>query len=256
MLKISFFLLALSLTLLGGTVAAHPDDEFCFDGGMDPSLCNALAELDRIDMAKTTSATRRLEARTGWETFTEYTTIGVRHIVPGGTDHLLFLAGLVFGAYAWRSLVWLITAFTVAHGIALAAVVIGGLDAPSRPIEIAIAATIVWIGVENLFSKPRVAWRYGLVFAFGLIHGLGFAGFLTEIGLPVTQLPAALLGFNLGVELGQLLVVTVTLAVAIAIAKTLTPQSRNRLGRYVRFFGSSAVAIIGTLWFAERLLAT
>lgn len=247
----------IALTVVTGSIAnAHPDDEFCLDEGMDPALCAALAELDRTDSTPADAARTVLEQRSGWKTFADYTRIGVRHIVPGGTDHLLFLAGLLVGAYAWRALFWLITAFTVAHGIALAAVVFGGLNAPSRPVEIAIAATIVWIGVENLFIKPHLAWRYGLVFVFGLIHGLGFAGFLTDIGLPTTQLPAALFGFNLGVELGQLMVVAVTLAAVIATTKAITPQSRERLGRFARFFGSAAVAVVGTLWLAERLLST
>ena len=236
------------------SVSAHPDDEFCRDGGMDPMLCDALAAIDNPD-APVPATAGSLAARGAWATFGQYAWIGIRHIIPGGTDHLLFLAGLVLGLTRPRALVWLVTAFTLAHGIALAAAVSGWISAPSRWVEAGIAATIAWVGIENLLVRVSLSWRYTMVLVFGLVHGLGFAGFIQALGLPSTGLVPALVGFNLGVEIGQLIVVAGG-ALVVWLALQVVPTAyRPPTLQWLRRLGSLAIAVIGSLWVVTRLTA-
>ena len=247
-------MLATALVTLSQAALAHPDDEFCMDGGMDPELCSALVELDRAEPGPSVQG-YPLDRRSGWQTAWRYTEIGIRHIVPGGTDHLLFVGALLLGAFGLRVLVWLITAFTVAHGLALVAAVTGWVSLPSQWVEAAIAATIAWVGIENLVWRAPVAWRYALVFVFGLIHGLGFAGFIQELGLPEQQLAPALLGFNVGVEIGQIAVVGLLGGAAWLLLGRLREAPRATALRWIRRLGSVAIAAVGALWFVERLAA-
>jgi hypothetical protein len=140
-----------------------------------------------------------------------YLLLGVEHIL-GGVDHLLFVGTLLFLVGFQRRLVWTVTAFTLAHSITLALASLGWLTLRSAPVEAAIALSIVLVAAEALDrnnARPTLAQRLPalVAFLFGLIHGLGFAGALTEIGLPQNHLATALLTFNAGVELGQLLAV-------------------------------------------------
>lgn len=142
------------------------------------------------------------------EIFRAYGVLGVEHIL-GGVDHLLFVAGLLFLVGFERRLVWTITAFTVAHSITLAFSVFGWLTLRSPPVEACIALSIVLVVSEALRERQTLAKRLPALvsFTFGLVHGLGFAGALKDVGLPRQHLAAALLSFNVGVELGQLLMV-------------------------------------------------
>lgn len=137
-----------------------------------------------------------------------YLTLGVEHIL-GGIDHLLFVFGLLFLVGFQRKLIWTITAFTVAHSLTLASASLGWLTLRSPPVEASIALSIVLVAGEALHQRQSLArrWPVVLAFLFGLVHGLGFAGALKDIGLPQNYLPTALLCFNLGVEIGQLLAV-------------------------------------------------
>lgn len=139
-----------------------------------------------------------------------YTLLGVEHIL-GGIDHLLFVIGLLFLVGFERRLVWTITAFTAAHSLTLASSALGLLTLRSAPVEATIALSIVLVAVEALQPRQTLARRWPAVvaFLFGLVHGLGFAGALQEIGLPEQHLAVALLTFNVGVELGQLMTVGV-----------------------------------------------
>lgn len=139
-----------------------------------------------------------------------YTLLGVEHIL-GGIDHLLFVVGLLFLVGFRRRLVWTITAFTAAHSLTLASSALGWLTLRSAPVEASIALSIVLVAVEALHKRDTLARRWPAVvaFLFGLVHGLGFAGALKEIGLPENHLLVALLTFNVGVELGQLMAVGV-----------------------------------------------
>ena len=145
-----------------------------------------------------------------WEIASAYTVLGVQHIL-GGYDHLAFVMGLLFLVGFNRRLVWTITAFTAAHSLTLASAALGILTLRPPPVEATIALSILLVANEALGSRPTLArrWPAALAFLFGLVHGLGFAGALKEIGLPQVHLPVALLTFNVGVEFGQLLTVAV-----------------------------------------------
>ncbi len=138
-----------------------------------------------------------------------YLYLGVEHILSG-VDHLLFVIGLLFLVGFNRRLVWTITAFTAAHSVTLAFSALGWLELHSLPVEASIALSIVLVAGEALHQQQTLArrWPALLAFLFGLVHGLGFAGALKEIGLPENHLLPALLTFNVGVEIGQLLTVT------------------------------------------------
>jgi len=145
----------------------------------------------------------------GWtEIGRVYLVLGVEHILSG-YDHLLFVFGLLFLVGFHRRLVWTITAFTAAHSLTLASAALGVLTLRPPPVEACIALSIVLVAGEALHGRQTLArrWPALLAFLFGLVHGLGFAGALKEIGLPARHLPTALVTFNLGVELGQLLAV-------------------------------------------------
>ncbi|MFT7773049.1 HupE/UreJ family protein [Roseateles sp.] len=142
------------------------------------------------------------------EVASAYTLLGVEHIL-GGIDHLLFVIGLLFLVGFQRRLVWTITAFTAAHSLTLASSALGWLTLRSAPVEATIALSIVLVAGEALHKRDTLArrWPAMVAFLFGLVHGLGFAGALQEIGLPEHHLLIALLTFNVGVEIGQLMTV-------------------------------------------------
>jgi hydrogenase/urease accessory protein HupE len=142
-----------------------------------------------------------------------YLALGVEHILSG-IDHLMFVAALLFLVGFQRKLVWTITAFTLAHSLTLASAALGWLTLRSAPVEASIALSIVLVAGEALHDRDTLARRLPalVAFSFGLVHGLGFAGALAEIGLPQKHLATALLTFNLGVEIGQLMAVAVAWA--------------------------------------------
>lgn len=149
-----------------------------------------------------------------------YTVLGIEHILTG-FDHLLFVFGLLFLVGFRRRLLWTITAFTVAHSLTLASAALGLLTLRSPPVEATIALSIVLVAGEALHKRMTLARRYPalLAFLFGLVHGLGFAGALQEIGLPHNYLPTALLTFNIGVEIGQIATVSFAWLVWLGIRK-------------------------------------
>lgn len=154
------------------------------------------------------------EDQRGWgEIAKAYVLLGVEHIL-GGIDHLLFVVSLLFLVGFRRQLIGTITAFTLAHSVTLACSVFGWITLRSPPVEACIALSIVLVAAEALSRRETLARRLPALvsFAFGLVHGLGFAGALKDIGLPQSHLPLALLTFNVGVELGQLLMVGVAYA--------------------------------------------
>jgi len=174
-----------------------------------------------------------------------YGRIGVEHIMFG-YDHLLFVLGLLLLVDSWRTLLKTITAFTVAHSLALALAVLGVVEIPSAPVEASIALSIVLVALEltrSADAPPTLTRRYpwAVAFAFGLVHGLGFAGALAEIGLPADALALALLAFNLGVELGQVLFVAAMLAPLAVLRRLTTTWPALRLAPAYAI-GSLAVA--------------
>jgi hydrogenase/urease accessory protein HupE len=150
--------------------------------------------------------------------FHDYLRVGALHIAAG-FDHLLFVFGLVLLASGTRRLLWTVTAFTAGHSVTLSLAALGIVQFPSPPIELAIAATILVLALElaRVEGESRSSWLrrrpWLAAFAFGLLHGFGFAGALAEIGLPQLEIPLALFSFNVGIELGQLAFVALVLAV-------------------------------------------
>ena len=174
--------------------------------------------------------------------------LGNHHILSGA-DHLLFLAGLFLAACTARELIALLTAFTVAHSISLALVVIGAVQLPASIVEPLIAASIAWVGVENLIgARHRRLWL--TVFGFGLIHGFGFAGALTNLGFgsTTTDVAVALFSFNAGVESGQLFVAAAMLPLLWAM------RSRPAWQATLRPVCSGVVALAGGYWLVARLM--
>lgn len=175
--------------------------------------------------------------------------LGVEHILTG-YDHLLYLAALILGCTGLRAIVGIVTAFTVSHSITLALATLGLVTPPSALVEQIIAASIVFVAVENLWLRGRDArFRRVIAFAFGLVHGFGFAGLLAELGVGVEHgaVVVPLLGFNLGVEAGQLLVIVV------ALPFLLRARRFPVFVKYVQPAASVAVAAMGLTWLIQRL---
>ncbi|MGI9399927.1 MAG: HupE/UreJ family protein [Rhizobiaceae bacterium] len=180
-----------------------------------------------------------------------YTLLGIEHILSG-FDHLLFVLGLLFLVRGAWMLVKTITAFTVAHSITLALATLGILKVPSAPVEAAIALSIVFLAVEIVkgwrgqFSiTHQMPWL--VAFAFGLLHGLGFAGALSELGLPPDEIPIALLFFNIGVEVGQLIFVAIILVAIWAWRHARFPAPRS-----LALAPAYAIGTLAAYWFLER----
>ena len=181
--------------------------------------------------------------------FIEYIPVGFTHIVPLGLDHILFVIGLFLLSSHWKPLLWQISAFTLAHTLTLALGMLGIIRISASVIEPLIALSIVYVAVENILFRSMRWWRPLVVFCFGLLHGLGFASVLTDFGLTTQSFVAGLIGFNLGVELGQLTVIaTCFLLVGFWFSNRTFYRSR------VVIPGSAAVALIGAFWFVERIL--
>lgn len=172
---------------------------------------------------------------------------GVHHILIG-PDHLLFLVGLLLLGGTIRQLALVVTAFTVAHSLTLSLAALNIVNPPSRIIEPAIALSIVYVGADNLLVRGGRDLRAWIAFAFGFIHGFGFASVLREMNLPSRALGWSLFTFNLGVEIGQLFVVVV---VASALAAL---RSRSEAaGRRLAYAGSIVVVAAGAFWFVQRV---
>ena len=179
----------------------------------------------------------------------QYLRLGFRHIVPDGLDHVLFVLGLFLLSARLKPLVWQVTAFTIAHAITLTLAALGAIDLPAQIVEALIAVSIVYVAVENLLTTRMMPWRPMVVFLFGLLHGVGFAGALRELGLPGQDRLLGLAAFNVGIELGQLAVIG---------AAFLTvgwwrhqPWYRSR----IVIPASVAIALVGAGWAMERLLS-
>jgi hydrogenase/urease accessory protein HupE len=172
---------------------------------------------------------------------------GIHHILIG-PDHLLFLVGLLLLGGSVRRLLLVISAFTAAHSITLSLAALNIVTPPARLIEPAIALSIVYVGVDNLMVGRGRDVRAWIAFAFGFIHGFGFANVLREMDLPSRALGWSLFSFNLGVEIGQLLVVAVVASALIGL------RSRSETaGRRLAFAGSLAVIVVGGFWFIQRV---
>lgn len=190
--------------------------------------------------------------RTAWEVTWDYTVLGVEHILIG-FDHLLFVLALVLIVKGTKRLLLTITAFTLAHSITLALATLGFVNLPGIPVETIIALSILFLAVElykiNQGQQSLTAkYPWVVAFSFGLLHGLGFAGALSDIGLPQHEIPLALLMFNVGVELGQVLFVFVILAIGYLIK-----QIKPTLPLWVKQVPVYGIGGMSAYWFIERL---
>jgi hypothetical protein len=181
-----------------------------------------------------------------WEQFAQYLWLGVAHILHG-YDHVAFLLALLF-VRRFTDLLKVITAFSVAHTLTLALAALGIVALPSRLVESIIAASIVYVAAENLWRVAETSHRWRITFAFGLVHGFGFAAVLRELGLPAEGLVRSLLAFNLGVELGQI-------AIAAVCWPLLVWVSRRPWSARVRVAVSVVLLAFGTAWLIDRAFA-
>ncbi|WP_299305235.1 HupE/UreJ family protein [uncultured Litoreibacter sp.] len=199
----------------------------------------------------------------GWAVFVRYIAVGFDHIIPKGLDHILFVLGLFFLSMKMRLLITQVTVFTVAHTITLALASLQIVTISASIVEPLIALSIVYVAVENIFAKGIKWWRPVIIFGFGLLHGLGFASVLGEFGLAPGRFVAGLIGFNIGVEVGQLAVIGIAALVlwlcvrAAHMADLDDEEMRVRdpeiMFRAVSICGSILIAIIGAYWAFERV---
>ena len=246
--------------------AAQPSAEFVFESALLPELSfghrqafaardSAGTEIARaiLSSRESTAAISAVSSQnlpSGGSRFREFFMLGIHHIITG-YDHLLFLFGLLIVCRTARDGILLITCFTVAHSLTLVLSTFGLVDLPGLFVEATIAASILYVGIENLFRKEgALGWRWVLTFAFGLIHGLGFAGVLHDMGIAKTGSAAVLplFAFNLGVEAGQLAIAAVVLPI---LWKLRDSPAFLRIGVPAC---SLLVAAAGGYWLIERTL--
>jgi hypothetical protein len=185
--------------------------------------------------------------------FVRYAVLGIEHIFRG-YDHVCFLVAVLLWARRMVTLVKIVTAFTLAHSITLTLAALEVVRLPSAVVEAAIAASIVFVAVENFFA-PDIEKRWRWTFGFGLIHGFGFAGVLGELGLPKHAVVTALAAFNIGVEIGQLAIVAILLAVLLVADRALASDGPAVRRPALVYAGSSLIALFGAWWLAERVWA-
>jgi len=233
----SLFLGSYPVLIRGGDPAAPTDaDAYEWLNGSESSRAHALSNLAVHNGAGTR--------------FLLTVALGFTHILPGGLDHVLFVCGLFLLAGGARSLLLQISAFTVAHSVTLALAALGFVSVPPAIVEPLIALSIAYVAIENLATSSLSRWRLAIVFAFGLLHGLGFAGALRDLGVSRPDLPITLVGFNVGVELGQIAVV----GLAAGVVRWLPiPTSRRR--QWITVPASAAIAAMGIFWAVQRVLA-
>ena len=183
-----------------------------------------------------------------WQVFVDYIPVGFAHIVPLGIDHILFVIGLYLFSTHWRPLLLQVSAFTVAHTLTLALSMLDIIRLPASLVEPIIAASIVYVAVENILFPNHKWWRPIVVFGFGLIHGLGFASVLTDFGLSNTSFIGGLIGFNVGVELGQLTVIALCF---LGFGLWFRHKAWYRSVIVVNL--SVAISLVGSFWFVQRV---
>lgn len=181
----------------------------------------------------------------GWT----YLKLGFEHIVPLGVDHILFVLSLFFLSNRLKTVIWQATTFTLAHSITLGLAMYGYIEPLPAVVEPIIALSIFFVAVENMLVRELKPGRLGIVFLFGLVHGMGFAGALSELGLPPGSYMQALLSFNIGVELGQL---SVILAAYLLLGRWFSQEKwyRSRVVNPV----SAGIALLALYWTVERTL--
>jgi hypothetical protein len=177
-----------------------------------------------------------------------YLKLGFQHIIPQGFDHILFVAGLCLLSTKIKTILWQATAFTVAHSITLALSMKNIIVAPPAIVEPIIALSILFVAIENLILSELKPWRIVIVFLFGLIHGMGFASSLNEIGLPPNKFYTSILSFNIGVELGQIAIIT-----AMFLLIIIPMRQRIDYRKVIVYPLSIVIALVAAYWTVERV---
>ena len=213
--------------------------------GVDNGLTQLLANGDKSEPI----FFRGLIEKSKIDTFFDYILVGFEHIIPKGWDHIVFVLGLFFFSSKLKPLVWQISVFTLAHTFTLALGSLGYIKIVPEIVEPLIALSIIFISVENIFIKKLSKWRPLVIFTFGLLHGLGFASVLGEFGLPDEFFVPALIGFNVGVEFGQL---TVVLLAFIFLGYWF--NKKNYYNSSIAKPISAIIGLIGAFWFIERVI--
>ncbi len=248
------------------TLSCHSDEtqsglvgHTIFIEGLTQTITDVLIRIQFLDGVTTTNIVKPNHAEltvegspSSWQVITDYFVLGVEHIL-GGIDHLLFVLCLLLIVKGRWLLVKTITAFTIAHSITLALATLGVVNIPQAPVEAVIALSILFLAVELVKQqqgKSDLAMRspWIVAFIFGLLHGFGFAGALSEVGLPQADIPLALLMFNVGVEIGQLLFIAVVL-IAILIWQQFVKIRLGWLPRTVAY----AIGGLSTFWVFSRI---
>jgi hydrogenase/urease accessory protein HupE len=193
-----------------------------------------------------------------WKVAQEYMALGIKHILEG-YDHLLFIVCLILLAGTFKRILITVTGFTIAHSITLALAALGVVKVSVAPVEASIALSIVFVAMELARNKRHtLTWRYPIAVSstFGLLHGFGFAAVLTEIGLPQTEIPAALLFFNVGVEVGQIIFVVVAITLFLAgkaVVKTLREKSFSDILIRIQRPAGYIVGVLAMFWTIDRV---
>jgi hydrogenase/urease accessory protein HupE len=228
--------------------------------GLQATITDVLVRVQWLDGGQSTTIIRPAEAWINipepegtWSVAREYGILGIEHILLG-IDHLLFVLALLLITKGTMRLIKTITAFTIAHSITLGLAALGFTNVPIAPVEAVIALSIVFVAVEIIHARrgiPSLTARspWIVAFSFGLLHGFGFAGALGEIGLPPGHIPTALLFFNVGVELGQLMFVGVILALIAVLRRIRLP-----LPRWAELVPPYAIGSIAMFWVIERVM--
>ena len=218
-----------------GFIGTRPKPE-----AVKPSVIQPAKTISKEEQAEQ----RRADARS---TFFSFTRQGFVHVLPLGLDHILFVLGLFFLSRKWKPVIYQVSVFTIAHTITLGLATLDLVAAPSNVVEPIIAASIAVVAIENIFFPGYRHVRLLVVFFFGLIHGLGFAGALSAFDLDPTSLVIGLLGFNVGVEFGQLAVI------ALVFGATFWLTEEKVYRKWVVVPGSALIALMGIYWTIERV---
>lgn len=212
-----------------------------------PDGSSAIEWIDGTNWSGVIGLSKSFTRPTRLEIVRQYLLLGYTHILPKGLDHILFVLGLFLLSPRLKTLLLQVTAFTIAHSITLGLSMYGIVSLPSRIVEPLIALSIAYVAIENLITRELKPWRIALVFMFGLLHGLGFAGVLRALGLPRDQFLTALLTFNLGVEGGQLTII------AAAMLAVFPFMNKGWYRQRVVIPVSLLIAVVGGYWMFVRL---
>jgi hydrogenase/urease accessory protein HupE len=240
--------------LTGGTIGI---------GGLSATATNVLVRVERLDgttqaaLLSPSSPSFLVEATPGVARVAgAYLRLGIRHILTGA-DHLLYILAMLFLVKGWKRVVATMSAFTATHSLTLTAAALGWVHVPQAPVEACIALSILFVASEILRAKrglPAMTarWPWVVSFTFGLLHGFGFAGALSEAGLPQHAIPVALLFFNLGVEVGQILFLALVFAAALSLREIARRTAIPRPA-WAWAVPSYAIGGVAAFWFLQRV---